>query len=151
MKRINDKKLIDISLDIAREAHRGQVDKAGQPYINHPCRVSLSRWCEGLEERVVALLHDVLEDSEITAEELIDNGIPERLVESVQCLTRQPNERYADFIERCCSDPIAARVKLADLEDNLDITRFEEISENDIFRLNKYLRARKRIIAFLSE
>lgn len=146
-----ENELVRIALRIARTAHKGQRDKAGQPYINHPCRVSQSRWCNETEEQVVALLHDVLEDSEITAEELIDNGIPERLVESVQCLTRQPNERYADFIERCCSDPIAARVKLADLEDNLDITRFEEISENDIFRLNKYLRARKRIIAFLSE
>ena len=142
--------LIEVAFSIAKKAHNGQVDKAGEPYINHPARVCLSRWCLGDEDRtVVALLHDVLEDSEITAQELIDYGIPEHLVQSVQCLTRQPNESYEDFIERCCSDSIAARVKLADLEDNLDITRLNEINEKDVFRLNKYLRARRRIIDFL--
>lgn len=145
-----ENELVRRALMIARTAHEGQRDKAGQPYINHPCRVSQSRWCQGTEEQVVALLHDVLEDSEITAHELIVYGIPKRLVESIQCLTRQPNERYSDFIDRCCSDPIAAKVKLADLEDNLDITRLEEVNENDIFRLNKYLRARMTIIDYLS-
>lgn len=144
--------LIDIAFSIAKKAHKGQVDKAGEPYIKHPARVCLSRWCLGDEDRtVVALLHDVLEDSEITAQELIDNGIPERLVQSVQCLTKQPNESYEDFIERCCSDTIAAKVKLADLEDNLDITRLTELNEKDLSRLNKYLRARRRIIEVLSK
>lgn len=148
----NEKSLVDIALSIAKRAHKGQVDKAGEPYIKHPARVCLSRWCCGDEDRVVvALLHDVLEDSEITAQELIDNGIPGHLVQSVECLTRKPNESYEDFIERCCSDAIAARVKLADLEDNLDITRLTELNEDDLSRLNKYLRARRRIINFLSE
>lgn len=144
-----EQELINSAFTIARDAHRDQKDKAGAPYIYHPARVSHSRWCVGIEEVVVALLHDVIEDTCTTSEHLIRYGIPEHIVSIVECLTRRPNESYADFIERCCTNPIAARVKLADLEDNLDVTRFKEINENDLFRLNRYLRARERIMKYL--
>ena len=128
---------------IAEKAHSGQVDKAGVDYIYHPIRVSKRFPEHDYESRIVALLHDVLEDSSMTAEDLANEGIPKHLVNAVVCMTRKPGEEYSDFIRRCCSDIIAARVKREDLNDNLDITRLKEIDEEDVARLNKYLRARE--------
>lgn len=135
---------------IAEKAHAGLVDKAGVDYIYHPVRVSKRFPEHDYESRIVALLHDVLEDSSMTAEDLANEGIPKHLVNAVVCLTRKPGEDYSDFILRCSSNKMAARVKLEDLNDNLDVTRLKVISEIDRKRLNKYLQAREFLIKQIS-
>jgi (p)ppGpp synthase/HD superfamily hydrolase len=135
--------LIEQSLKIALEAHAGQKDKAGWPYVLHPIRMMLKMDSEiGM---AAALLHDVLEDSNFTAETLREEGIPPEVVEAVLCLTRQENEPYEDFIERAAKNPIARKVKKADLEDNIDLLRLREIRDRDVERLKKYHIAWNRI------
>ena len=106
---------------IAREAHEGQVDKAGQPYIGHVLRVM--RRLDTDEEQMAAALHDVIEDTDATPESLLALGVPKVVVEAVQSLTKRDGETYADFVARAGAHPIARRVKLADLADNADPRR----------------------------
>ncbi len=135
--------LIEKALAIALEAHKGQVDKAGKPYILHPLRLMT-----GLEdeiEMIAALLHDVIEDSDITAEDLKRAGIPEEVIEIIGYLTKQTGEDYDDFIERISNHRKASRVKIKDIEDNMDISRLETIGEVDLARLAKYHKAVKHL------
>lgn len=131
--------LLEKALKISTKAHEGQVDKAGAPYIFHPIRVSDK--CYTDEERITALLHDTIEDTEVTAEYLLMEGFPRNIVDAILSVTRNENESYEDFIRRSRLNPIGRQVKLHDLEDNMDITRLNELTEKDIFRLNKYLKA----------
>ena len=149
MKDFNGKEMLNvfnIALKIAEKAHEGQLDKAGEPYINHPIRVSNSFKPTQVVERTVALLHDVLEDSDITVQDLRQAGIPNFIIECVECLTRKSNESYPQFIMRCSKHEITTAVKLADLEDNLDVKRLRELGQNDLIRINKYLEARRFLI-----
>jgi hypothetical protein len=107
---------IERALQIAASAHEGQADKDGQPYILHPLRVMAG--VEGLEAKVVGVLHDVLEDTSVTADDLRDAGFGEPIVAAVLCVTRRDDESYAEYVIRCKGDDLARRVKLADLEDN---------------------------------
>ncbi len=129
-------KLIETSLQIALRAYAGKVDKAGREYILHPLRVMAKMRSE--LEMSAALLHDVLEDSEITAEELLAEGIPAEVVEAVQHLTKHENEDYIDFVARARKNRIAAAVKLADIEDNIDVLRLSSLDETDLARVRKY-------------
>ena len=131
--------------ETARKAHRGQVDKGGQPYILHPLRVAAG--CEGTEEKIVALLHDVIEDTALTEEDLRTAGFSERVLQAVACLTHREGESYGAYIERICQNPLAARVKLADLSDNMNLARIPHPTEKDIARREKYERAKTRILA----
>ncbi len=131
--------LLEKSLEIALTAHQGQKDKAGAPYILHPLRVMLSMETE--LEMVAAVLHDVVEDSGLTVEDLRREGIPEAALAAVAHLTRVEGEGYDDFIERVKQNDIASKVKLADLEDNLNIKRIAQPTERDLERLKKYRRA----------
>jgi (p)ppGpp synthase/HD superfamily hydrolase len=131
--------LFDKAMRIARGAHIGQVDKAGSPYIQHPIRVA--ERCNTPYEKIVALLHDTIEDSNISAAYLLYVGFPEVIVDAVLSVTRKEGESYEDFIIRAKQNSIGKIVKLADLEDNLDIRRLPELGDNDLIRLNKYLRA----------
>lgn len=133
--------LLEKALQIATKAHDGQTDKAGMPYIFHPIRVS--NRCSTDEERIVALLHDTIEDTEVTDEYLLMEGFPRNIVDAILSVTRNEDERYEDFIKRSRLNSIGRQVKLHDLEDNMDITRLEEIAESDLPRLNKYLKAYK--------
>ncbi len=133
--------LLEKALRIAGKAHKGQVDKAGDPYIFHPIRVS--NRCLTNEERIVALLHDVIEDADITFEHLLAEGFPRNIVDAIVSVTRNKDESYDEFIKRARLNPIGRIVKIHDLEDNMDITRLKNITENDISRLNKYIRAYK--------
>lgn len=135
--------LIEHSLKIALKAHAGQKDKAGWPYVLHPIRMMLKMDSE--IDMSAALLHDVLEDSSLTAEDLRKEGIPSEVVEAVLSLTRQENEPYEDFIERAAKNRIARKVKKADLEDNIDLLRLREIKDRDVERLKKYHIAWNRI------
>lgn len=134
-------RLFKKSLNIAVNAHKGQVDKAGAPYILHPLRVA---WrCDNEDEMVVALLHETIEDNYVTAQTLYNNGFPKYIVEAVLSVTRQKGEIYQRFIERCSKNPLGHKVKLHDLEDNLDVTRLNGLREHDVLRINKYLLAYK--------
>lgn len=134
--------LFEAALGIAVEAHRGQVDKGGEPYVTHPIRVAFK--CRSADAKVVALLHDVLEDggSVWTAEALGMAGIPARLVRTVLVLTKAEGESYDEYLGRVALNPLAVEVKLADLEDNMDVRRLGgRLTPNDAMRLDRYVRA----------
>jgi (p)ppGpp synthase/HD superfamily hydrolase len=128
--------LIEKSLAIALRAHTGITDKAGHAYILHPLRIMAKMTTE--IEMSAALLHDVIEDSDITAAELLAEGIPRVVVEAVLCLTKQSGENYHDFVLRAKQNPIARKVKIADIEDNINVLRIANLKEKDLVRIAKY-------------
>lgn len=134
---------LEDAIALAVEAHRGQVDKVGQPYILHPLRVMFRLRSDA--ERTVAVLHDVVEDTPVTLDRLRALGYPPEVLEAIDCLTRKKGESYEQFVDRLGGNPVAARVKLADLEDNLDVGRLSRVTEEDAARLNRYLAARARL------
>lgn len=136
---MNHIKMLNLAIDVARKAHSGQKDKAGEEYIYHPLRVS--ERCENIEEKIVAVLHDTIEDTYVTSEYLRYLDFPPYIIEAVLSVTRMENESYDDFIKRCKNNPIGKVVKINDLRDNLDLTRLRKISDKDVCRINKYLKA----------
>ena len=132
---------------LAAQANRGQKDKNGQPYILHPLRVMLR--LESERERIVGVLHDVVEDTPTTLDDLRTLGYLEDLVTAIDHITRRKDETYEQFTERAASNPIARRVKLADLEDNLDVRRLATVTPKDAERFQRYLTARKHIHALI--
>ena len=140
---------LERALVIAVEAHQGALDKGGAPYILHPLR--LMHQMATADQRIVAILHDVVEDSPWTLDALRAEGFSEEVVAAVDGLTRREGETYEDFIARGATNPLARRVKLADIEDNLDLRRLGEIREKDLERLKRYQRARKTILAAMGE
>jgi (p)ppGpp synthase/HD superfamily hydrolase len=123
---------------LAAEAHRGQVDKAGAPYILHPLRVMLAQSDD--VRRIVAVLHDVVEDCEI-APETIRARFGDAVADAVLALTRREDEDYDSFVARCAANPIARDVKRADIADNLDLSRLAVVTDADRERATKYRRA----------
>lgn len=132
------------AIELASEGHLSQTDKAGEPYLGHPARVAES--CETDDERMVGLMHDLIEDTDVTAQTLIDEGFPTHVVEAVVALSRQEGETYDEFIERLAPNPLARRVKIADLLDNMDVTRLPVLTRHDCERLMKYHRAWRRLL-----
>jgi (p)ppGpp synthase/HD superfamily hydrolase len=130
---------LENAIQLAVQAHRGQKDKAGAPYILHPVRVMLHMGTD--IEMMAAVLHDVLEDTQYTLLDLQQAGYPQRVLEALDCLTRRENETYEEFIGRIKTNPLARKVKIADLEDNMDIRRISDPQEKDMERLKKYRRA----------
>ena len=135
----SEQSMFDLALSIAKKAHKGQYDKAGVDYIEHPLFVA--SLVDTQEEKAVALLHDVLEDSPYTAEKLILAGLPETVVSAVQILTKKKGQAYQQYLELVKSSPIARRVKLADLKHNSDLSRLATVTEKDLERLEKYKKA----------
>lgn len=123
------------AIEIAATAHRHKTDKGGAAYILHPLRVMLRM--TGEEEMMAAVLHDVIEDSPWTLGQLEAEGFPPEVRDAVDALTRREGESYADFITRAAANPMARRIKLADLEDNLDAKRLQHIGPDEIERLNR--------------
>jgi (p)ppGpp synthase/HD superfamily hydrolase len=131
---------LEKALEIAINAHKGQKDKSGADYILHPIRVMQRGETE--IEKICGLLHDVVEDSHWTFESLKKEGFSDDIISVLKCITKESeNEDYDTFIDRIITNPIAVKVKLNDLLDNMDITRLKELNERDIHRLNKYLKA----------
>lgn len=119
---------LERAIEIAAAAHAGQTDKAGAPYISHPLRVALGFIRAGDEERaIVAVLHDVIEDSATTAADLRREGFSDAIVKAVEALTRPEDEPYPDFILRAAANDLARPVKVADLKDNLNRTRLAKL------------------------
>lgn len=136
--------ILDRAKAIATSAHEGQVDKAGKPYIDHPMRVM--NMGKTVEEKIAGVLHDVVEDSKWTFEMLEKEGIPKDVMDALRCVTKlSEDEDYDHFIERVKTNPLAVKVKINDLKDNMDITRLGEVTEKDLARLNKYIRAYRQL------
>jgi len=137
--------LLEKAIAIAVEAHQGKTDKGGASYILHPLRV-MARM-ETDDEKIVAILHDVVEDHADVwpVPWLREAGFPLTILEALEGVTRREGEGYEAFVERAAANPIALRVKLADLEDNLDVRRLTEITEKDRVRLNRHLVAYRRL------
>ncbi|HRH76831.1 MAG TPA: hypothetical protein PK129_05730 [Cellvibrionaceae bacterium] len=131
--------VLEKALGIALIAHAGQKDKAGAPYILHPLRLMMT--AEEPDTQVTALLHDVLEDSELTEDDLNQAGIPEHIAAAVAALTRQIDETYEEFIARIAEDPLARRVKILDIQDNLNLKRLKSVNKADLLRVTEYHRA----------
>lgn len=136
---------LERAIEIATEAHRGQVDKAGNDYIQHPLRVMAAG--ETTNEKIVGVLHDVVEDTDWTFERLAAEGFSSEIIEALQCVTKLSEEEpYDEFIERVKASRLAVAVKLNDLADNMDIRRLGELTEKDFKRLQKYHRAYKQLL-----
>ncbi len=132
------------AIEIATEAHKGQMDKAGKEYIGHPLRVMEMGKTE--EEKIVGVLHDVVEDSGWTFDALEAEGFSKEVLDALKCVTKKSeNENYDDFIERVKKNPLAVAVKINDLTDNMDIRRLPYLSDKDVKRLKKYLKAYKKL------
>ncbi len=131
---------IEDAIQLAAQAHKGMTDKAGEPYIFHVLRVMLRMETE--EERMIAVLHDLVEDTDYSLDDLRRMGYPERIVEAIDCLTKREEEKddYDRFIGRVKMNPLAIRVKIVDLEDNMNIHRLPELTEEDLKRVRKYHR-----------
>ena len=136
--------MLELALSIATEAHRGQFDKAGIDYIEHP--IFVASQVDSEEEKAVALLHDVIEYSSVTAEELLNAGLPETVVTAVQILSKKKGQDYQTYLKTVKSNPLARAVKLADLKHNSDLSRLETITDKDLEGLEKY----KKAIDYLS-
>jgi (p)ppGpp synthase/HD superfamily hydrolase len=144
--------LLSKAIEIAAREHRCQVDKRGEAYILHPLRV-MAR-VETPEEKMVAALHDVIEDTGLPLKELTNEGFPEEVVTAIDCLTRRhysglPEPYLDSFIERVKGNPLALRVKLADLEDNMDPARVPADAAGHESMLRKYQRAKDKLLAVL--
>lgn len=131
--------LLERAAKICLSVHAGQRDKAGEAYFLHPFRVAMD--CDTDEEKIVALLHDVVEDGDIDEDFLIQDGFSKNVVDAIISLTKKEEEEYDDFIKRLAFNFLARRVKIKDLEDNLNILRLKNLNENDLVRCNKYLKA----------
>ncbi len=132
---------LERAISIAIKAHSGQVDKAGQPYILHPLRLMFRFKTE--VEMIVAVMHDVIEDSNFTSNELAKMGYSDAVLNALDCLTKRSNEDYDSFILRVSQNSLAKKVKTEDIKDNLDITRLDNDTEKDLQRLKRYHRALK--------
>lgn len=135
--------LIELALHRALKAYGGKVDKAGKPYILHPLRLA-ARLDDPISQSA-ALLHDVIEDSDTTEDDLREDGFPESVISAVVALTRRNGETYEAFIDRVRIHPLARKIKLLDIEDNMNLLRLNAVTEKDLQRIAKYHRAWKRL------
>ena len=136
---------LERAIEIATQAHEGQVDKAGNAYIGHPLRVMAMGKTE--HEKIAGVLHDIVEDTPWTFEMLEAEGFAPEIIAALKCVTKiSENEDYDSFIERVKKNPLAVAVKINDLTDNMDIRRLPYLSDKDVKRLKKYLKAYKKLI-----
>ena len=136
---------LERAIEIADAAHRGQFDKTGNDYIQHPLRVMAAG--KTTDEKIVGVLHDVVEDTDWTFEKLAAEGFSSEVIEALRCVTKlSENEPYDKFIARVKANPLAVAVKINDLSDNMDIRRLDSLTEKDFKRLQKYHRAYKQLL-----
>ena len=128
------------AFQIASETFEGKTDKGGQPYFDHCCRVMENLDTEDVELKIIAVLHDVIEDTETTLTELKSAGFTDRIIKAVDLLTHSKEDSYDEYIKKMAVNKDAIKVKLADLKDNCDVSRLKEITDKDIERLKKYIK-----------
>ena len=137
--------LLSKAINLAMQAHAGQVDKAGMPYIGHVMRVMQAG--KTIDEKIVGVLHDVVEDTTWTFDALLAEGFPVHIVDALRCVTKlSDDEPYESFINRVKTNPLAVAVKINDLTDNMDIRRLQTLTDADVQRLRKYLKAYQSLI-----
>ncbi|MDO5665490.1 MAG: HD domain-containing protein [Bacteroidia bacterium] len=129
--------------EIAIEAHIGKQDKNGQPYLGHVLRVASAG--HTLQEKIIGMLHDVVEDSDWTLEDLAKEGFSDEVLRAVDAITHKDSETYDEYLTRVEKNPLAIRVKLNDLSDNMDIRRLNKLDDNAIARIQKYFKAYKQL------
>jgi (p)ppGpp synthase/HD superfamily hydrolase len=138
-------RLLDLAIKIAEKAHQGQFDKANQPYILHPLTVMAQM--DDFESKIVAVLHDAIEDSDLTITELSQQGFPELITEAIAAITKLDGELYDDYLLRVMGNAIALKVKIADVKHNMDISRIANPTVKDFQRLEKYQKVLKQLIS----
>ena len=138
MKALNEQ--LEIAIELAIKYHKGQIDKGGNPYILHPLEVMNN--VNRMESKIVAVLHDIIEDTECTVNTLREWGIDEDAIESINTLTRKEGMSYMEYITEISYDFIATEVKLVDLKCNMDLSRLNrKITNKDLERNKKYMKA----------
>ena len=135
----NQEKLLEKAYKLCLEKHAGQSDKVGKPYFMHPFRVA--QRCDTMEQKIVALLHDTIEDTDVTPDFLLAEGFPQEIIDGIMAVTRKDDEDYFEFIKRASENTIGRVVKIHDLEDNMDLRRLESIDDRMKERLNRYIRS----------
>ncbi len=136
--------LLSKAIEIALAAHSGQTDRAGMPYIGHVMRVMQAGKTD--DEKIVGVLHDVVEDTNWTFEQLAIEGFPTHIIDALRCITKLSDiEPYDQYIERVKPNSLARSVKINDLSDNMDVRRMRELTDMDIIRLKKYLKAYREL------
>lgn len=135
---------LERAIEIAASAHAGQSDKAGQPYILHPLRVMFR--VTGVHAQMAAVLHDVVEDTAVTLEQLKQEGFPPEVLTAIEALTKRPGESRLEAAARASRHPLALAVKLADNAENMDLSRIAAPSEKDFARLREYEQVRELLL-----
>ena len=133
------------ALELAAMHHAGQLDKAGEPYILHVLRVMHT--VEGIKAKTVAAMHDLLEDTKVTEQDLRDAGFDAEIVDAVLALTKGPKETRIEAAKRAKINSLAREVKLADNADNMDLTRLVDPTEKDMLRMHEYVLVRKLLLS----
>lgn len=141
---MNERGSLQKAIELAVTHHKGQKDKAGKPYILHPLRVMMAMETE--EEQIAAVLHDIVEDTTVTIKDLKDDGFSENILRALRLLTKKSDDDYFKYVKWIANNAIARKVKLADLEDNMDLSRLSEITDDDRKRLKKYQKAKERLL-----
>lgn len=141
--------MLEKAIKVAKTAHKDQLDKGGHDYIEHPLRVMESMKTE--DEKIVAVLHDVVEDTFITIRDLVVMGFSDIVITSVRYMTRLEGQTWKSYIEGVMSNKIATRVKIADLRDNLDLTRLRGIKDLNINSLNMYITTYHKLVKYERE
>ena len=135
---------LEQAISLAAKQHEGQVDKANTPYILHPLRVMLN--VPTIEHKIVAVLHDILEDTETTIEDLYQFGFQEHIIDAIVALTKKQGETRLEAAQRARQNPIARVVKLADINDNMDLSRIQSPTVKDFERLKEYQQVRDLLL-----
>jgi (p)ppGpp synthase/HD superfamily hydrolase len=135
---------LEKAIELAARAHAGQVDKANQPYILHPLRLMFA--VQTTDEKITAVLHDIVEDTPITFDDLAAAGFTSPIIDAVRALTKLPDETRLQAAHRAAANPIARTVKLADVTDNMDLTRLPQPTERDFARLQEYAQVRQILL-----
>ncbi|MBW4460484.1 MAG: GTP pyrophosphokinase [Nodosilinea sp. WJT8-NPBG4] len=141
---------LDVAIEMASNAHKGQLDKAGKDYIEHPLRVLdtvKTKYPDDIELQCIAVMHDVIEDSDVTLEDIKAAGFSDRVIAGLKAMTKVIGIDYDAYITRVIGfNPDAIKVKLADLEDNMDLSRLPNVTEKDIKRNRKYAIAKQDLL-----
>ncbi len=141
--------LLEAAIRLAAKVHKGQVDRFGKPYILHVMRVMMRG--QDLDEQVLGALHDVLERSDLTLDDLAKKGFPDRVLRALPHISRIDGETYEQYIDRVVQDNLALRVKIHDLADKMDLLHVDQLDPSDLRRYNKQLAAYHRMKKLLQQ
>lgn len=143
MSETGKKFLLETAIRLAARIHKGQLDRFDNPYILHVMRVMMRG--QDNDEKILGALHDVLERSDLDAKDISEKGFPDRVVLALEHISRLEKETYEEYIDRVLENSLAARVKVHDLADKMDVSQAHELDESDIKRFNRQLAAYRKL------